>query len=235
MEFSYSFYQRITYSYSNPNSELWHRNGTNWDRVPINPVHFYNAEVTWADVDLDGRPDLITLGSNGWDLWRQTATGFVQVPDFLPASLATVWGDLDNDGDLDCAICSSSQAVIWENKGNATFQAGVSIPAQERVSFADWDRDGDLDILTATGAVYVNGNNTPARPPAVRRVLPRGDSIYLAFQAHPATTFLVQSAPTPAGPWTTQTACPLEMQPGEYAFVDRTPPPARLFYRLAVP
>jgi len=238
-DLAFSGNQRTEFSYSHARTKLYRRTGDavySLTEQPLAATPYYNAEITWADIDQDGRPDLITNREGGYDLWRQTARGFTSMPNSLPSGVRTVWGDLDNDGDLDCAVCNSANASVWENTGAFTFTgAGIVLAAADRVSFADWDRDGDLDVLSGTGAVFINGSNTPAKPPVIRQIVPRPDSVIIAFQAQPAATLFVQSGGSGAGPWVTLTGRPLEVQPGEFTFVEHTVPESRRFYRLVKP
>ena len=64
--------------------------------------------------DGDGRPDLITLGTNGWDLWRQTAAGFIRTPDRLGWDLHYATETPTDDGGKDIVIATDRPIRFWE-------------------------------------------------------------------------------------------------------------------------
>jgi FG-GAP-like repeat len=130
--------------------------------------------AAWADYDLDGHVDVITLGHNQQDtnsftqLWHNNGDGtFSDVT--APASMDTrgdshgaVWADLDNDGDLDLVIAkgtlkdksSRNYHELWRNNNDGTF-TNIAVPASvtgighrgRGVSAVDYNQDGKLDLF----------------------------------------------------------------------------------------
>jgi enediyne biosynthesis protein E4 len=139
---------------------------------------------TFADVDGDGRLDLVVGGTDGGSLvfFRNiggghfsrvtTPTGIV-----LGANVdvySTAFGDYDHDGDLDLATThwqSFHNVRLWRNDGNFHFTevtgaAGLTTPAQSNSftpNFADVNNDGWPDLLVSadfgTSQYYLNNRN----------------------------------------------------------------------------
>lgn len=132
--------------------------------------------LCWADVDGDGRPDLLILrGSSGrgLELWRNRgAGGFEEVSAQAGLSKeeararAAAFGDLDHDGDDDLCVSEPGGIRVFFNDGKGKFAA-----APERVSVGegkeavellpvDFDHEGDLDIYavlaSAAPVMYLN-------------------------------------------------------------------------------
>jgi two-component system, NtrC family, sensor kinase len=123
----------------------------------------------FADVDNDGRPDLLFTDRDGGIrlLWNGTDPGdtawtLVDVTRPSGLSLARpVYGlaaaDLNQDGWLDLAAACIGPDVLFLNDGDGTFRkvAGESLPAggargySTGAAAADWDGDGDLDLCVA--------------------------------------------------------------------------------------
>lgn len=114
----------------------------------------------WADVDGDGRQDVVVGRDAGGVLfYRQTTDGtFVEVTEesglTFPGDVrALAWGDADGDGRPDLAVLSVNATSIWRNDGDSTFSsvgAPTSLPrfADPRaVVWIDVDRDGRLDVV----------------------------------------------------------------------------------------
>ncbi|WNJ19201.1 FG-GAP-like repeat-containing protein [Pontibacter sp. G13] len=130
---------------------------------PGNNVGLAEGHVEWADVDLDGRLDLLTfgLGDNGAEthLFQNQPNG--QFQDQTPANFPDLFqgdsefGDFDADGDLDLIILGKTdngQTGTWlfENLGNFQFaevQAGFDSLYNGSATWGDMDYDGDLDLL----------------------------------------------------------------------------------------
>lgn len=107
--------------------------------------------ITTADLDNDGRLDLLLASDNVGYLYLSNANGtfrFHQSFDNTDGYMAGV-ADLDNDGDLD--IVFAGDDVCYLSNGAGTFVAGPSIPVAgindpRAIGFADIDNDGDLDF-----------------------------------------------------------------------------------------
>ena len=120
--------------------------------------------VTLADLNGDGRPDLIA-GSGATGVVRLWLSGGGTAPfgstrtlDPVAAPIRDIQAaDLDRDGDVDLCLVTDGPAVTWlENLGGGAFApeipifaAGAVLPsATARIRLVDMDGDGWIDILT---------------------------------------------------------------------------------------
>src|SRR5262245_51980648 len=125
-----------------------------------------HSSVAWGDYDNDGRLDLLITGQTNWlgdgtsQLWRNTGTGFTNVPipglpGFLAGSVA--WSDYDGDGKLDFLIAGRTGGIagelisqLWRNTGNGFTNVPVlGLPGVWLGSLAwgDCDNDGRPDFV----------------------------------------------------------------------------------------
>jgi tetratricopeptide (TPR) repeat protein len=129
------------------------------------------ADYLPADLDADGRTDLLAYGGGSLLLLRATRPGgFLPVPAAVPAAdgdtLASLGSptdalveDLDNDGLADL-VTAGPDGVHWaRNRGAMRFGAPERIgPATARIAVADVDADGrpDLWALRADGTLSLH-------------------------------------------------------------------------------
>ena len=161
-------------------SQLWRNTGSGFTNAAIPGLRgVFVSSVAVGDYDNDGFLDFLLQGlsANGFicELWRNTGTGFVNVPvPGLPGigdgSLA--WADYDNDGKLDFLITGLSNGVthasqLWRNTGSGF--TNVPIPGlagnfDNSLAWGDFDNDNRLDFLiagtTSTGNVSQIWRNT---------------------------------------------------------------------------
>ncbi len=125
------------------------------------PVHL---EV--ADLDGDGRDDLVAAGSGVTPLrWFRNRGGVAAARPVEPQTLPTRGldaGDLDGDGDVDLVSEIDEEGAVWyENNGAGWFLPRALVhPTDLRAGgwndsghafLADLDRDGDGDLVTGLG------------------------------------------------------------------------------------
>lgn len=121
------------------------------------------SDVAYADLDGDGRTDIIVARANGISLFRNNGAQRFRdatAGSGLPAAGSGVVavGDYNNDGFLDLVIAgaSGSAASAWLNKGDGTFtqdaRAATPLASTRAVNvqtatFLDFDNDGWLDLV----------------------------------------------------------------------------------------
>jgi FG-GAP-like repeat len=113
-----------------------------------------------ADIDRDGKPDIISNDSSNPQLvvWYGTGGGKFGSPEFIghldgPSGNIAV-GDFNNDGKLDIlAATGQSHAVdLLINEGNRTFSVqSISMPDSPNwVAVGDFNNDGKLDFAVSS-------------------------------------------------------------------------------------
>lgn len=129
---------------------------TIWEKTTIVSSFSQASAVHAADVNGDGRRDVVGAASSGpiqW--WRNTGQGVFEAAGNTIASLSGATSvsvaNLDGDSDAD-VLATGGNAVMWyENSGLVwtprTIDSGLS-GAREALA-VDLDRNGDLDVLAA--------------------------------------------------------------------------------------
>jgi tetratricopeptide (TPR) repeat protein len=108
-------------------------------------------ELATADLNADGRPDLVwTTGTATFVALNRGDGTFLPARE-LPAGGVPVLFDFDNDGYLDLFLASPSGSVLFRNDGSGNFLRfeGVFPPALDAEA-VDIDGDGDLDLILVT-------------------------------------------------------------------------------------
>jgi hypothetical protein len=170
-----------------PNGQIFLGNGDGTLQAPITYSTAPHASVVAAaDVNGDGIPDLLTVGSgeglcgisdfgttgvslgNG-DGTFQPVTVFDSGGCNYPAFMAV--GDLNNDGVPDVVVLSGRSGLLSStpelsvliNRGNGAFPAAILNIAggSGGVAVDDFNHDGNADVVLADGSVYLgNGDGT---------------------------------------------------------------------------
>jgi len=139
----------------------------------VRPLPAKPNRVTVADLNHDGKPDLIIStpddSSGGYTNHISVLLGkgggvFTQPQNYLVGTrpLQAVAGDFDGDGILDLAVTNwaSNDVAILHGHGNGTFGSADTFPCGTRphgLVAADFNHDGILDLAVAdNGAPYVS-------------------------------------------------------------------------------
>jgi hypothetical protein len=158
----------------------------------------YNADgrmisgmgADFADVDGDGRPDIVVTGLRGetFELFRNNGDGTFEDRSAASGLMAlsrpwSGWGcglvDLDNDGWLDLFVAGGGldmnepqpNRILANNRGkfvdvSATVGSGFAAPRLHRgAAFADFDNDGRIDVAVSAlaGPLELWMNRSPVR------------------------------------------------------------------------
>jgi hypothetical protein len=135
----------------------------------VRPLPARPNRVTVADLNHDGKPDLIvstpddSLGGYATQISVMLGKGggvFTQPQNYLVGSrpLEVVVGDFDGDGTLDLAVTNwaSNNVAILHGNGNGTFGATHYFPCGSEphgLVAADFNHDGILDLAIANNGV----------------------------------------------------------------------------------
>ncbi|MBL8765928.1 MAG: VCBS repeat-containing protein, partial [Planctomycetes bacterium] len=155
-------------------AQVWFGNGSFGFSAPVSlvlggfPLHY---PLTAADVNSDGRDDLISLGQSSGTTVVAVRHGTAAKTFNAPASLqppgsalvtsGIAAGDFDGDGDVDVVAAGTPAIVtvsgglfVWTgdgagNFGFAGYQPGLSHGFPRWLRTLDVEQDGDLDVVAA--------------------------------------------------------------------------------------
>jgi len=148
------------------------------------PAGFYGLGALFADVNNDGKPDLLVANDSTPNyLYLNKGNGSFEDVSYLSgyalneagrevANMGIAAGDYENNGHLSLVntTFSDDYNVLFQNDGTATFndvsfQAGIAQSSIPFVGFADgfldYDNDGWLDLLILNGHVYPEVDKHP--------------------------------------------------------------------------
>ncbi len=135
---------------------------------------FLNADS--ADLDADGRPDLVASSGSGLRFYRNTGAGFAASVVISTDSIGNFeLADVNEDRVLDVVHTNDATGAGWlRGLGNGSFAASQPLGSNPQSSspglaVADYDGDGDHDILLHGGAVILD--NTAIHPATAASVV----------------------------------------------------------------
>lgn len=124
-----------------------------------------NAGLAVADVDDDGKPDLIVWNEAGIRFFRAGAAkaedlGLAAVKDVVSVSP----GDYDNDGLVDLAVVTKDGVDLYHNKKTTFEKQAGNFPRGSfaKVVWVDYDHDYDVDLLAFGEKSVLYRNNGTA-------------------------------------------------------------------------
>ena len=121
------------------NVEVWALGENGWQQLPGGPAWSdaagwnapqYYSTIQTADVDGDGRAELLARSASGIEVWAFDGSGWQQLPNGPPLSDAAGWdaaeyystiqtGDVDGDGRAEQLARSASGIHVWQFDGTA--------------------------------------------------------------------------------------------------------------------
>ena len=121
-----------------------------------------SKRIVLADVDGDGKCDIVTCGSIGLRVWRGDGRGgWFPANQGLPVASCFAVGDLDGNGISDLVLGSGAAIgpAAFEFNGNVWLQhamTGTPLWSATDLALLDYDRDGWIDcVLAGTSSPFL--------------------------------------------------------------------------------
>lgn len=130
--------------------------GANWSTGPVLSHSMTSPHVAVADVNADGRADVVIGNGGGLSVWRANSNRtFTPFGGGLPAGAGTTEGamivaDLDGDQRAEIVMSSNSQVRMWRTDGLGNWFAVVGPPPNFWGPYVaiDVDQDGDPEVVS---------------------------------------------------------------------------------------
>ncbi len=135
----------------------------NWTKPPDEMV-IVTGGVYLADIDNDGRQDILILDPNGVFLYHALPDGHYEeisekagLPHKMRNAYNAVFGDFDNDGLVDLVLTYEKGVRVFKNLGGGRFEdvdfrTNLWFDKVLGLTVGDYDKDGLLDIYVTRGA-----------------------------------------------------------------------------------
>jgi len=134
----------------------------------------FTTEMAFADVNNDGKLDLIVPGETGTSVLLNRGNGtFAPQKTFSGAGSGVALGDFNRDGKLDM-VDGANPIYVWLGNGDGTFTKGATYTLSSGqalwLAVADLNGDGKLDIVAAdydnpvVHVLFGNGDGTFQTP-----------------------------------------------------------------------
>ncbi len=132
---------------------------TSWTCGDLSDANNHTASIAIADIDKDGRPDVVTANTNTYNFVyfnNGSSTSPTREP-FGPSfdnSYGLAVGDLNHDGNPDIVVGNYNGINrLYQFKGTRSLHSNSNLGNFTQktygISLGDIDRDGDLDVLVA--------------------------------------------------------------------------------------
>jgi Flp pilus assembly protein TadD len=123
-----------------------------------------SAGMAVADVDGDGKPDLLVWSNKGIEVFRQGSQPVNVGLGNLTGVLSIAAGDFNNDGLADLAVVSQTGAALYENKRGRFEKSAIQLPQGRftKAIWLDYDHDYDLDLILLGQDARLMRNNGAA-------------------------------------------------------------------------
>ncbi len=130
------------------------------------PYSLVASSVAVADVNGDGKPDLLVANENNVAVLLGNGDGTFQTAStYSPGGDSVAAADVNGDGKPDIAVVNGNNVAVLLGNGDGTFQPAVSYSSggeyADSVAIADVNGDGKPDIVVAECDISGNcGNGT---------------------------------------------------------------------------
>lgn len=148
------------YSAESPKIVKLGPNGPGLERVVIDTDFPGAYQVEIADVNGDGKPDIVALGG-GTVAWYENPTWIKQVvsdPRITPGVISTATRDIDGDGKAEITIAYEFEMtqpkrgkllIARQGENGWTYEKIGDFPSIHRLRWGDFDGDGKADLAVA--------------------------------------------------------------------------------------